>query len=438
MNVCKLIILFLLLSTVSPGQQRKETLQLQVWRISEVMYHDVINPPAAARFYAYSLLAGYDIMRRLSDVDPLPLPLRTQVAVKTRKAGELYTEFAVFYGILETGKLILPSGYLLEEKQEALLTYYKDQFPPEDLQEARKIAIQVSQEIVQWSKGDGYFRLSTLKKFTPSGGDSCWRPTAPEYMQAVEPHWKTLRLFLLDSVEQFQPDRPVAFDTRPTAPFMRLVKEVYETVNNLTDEQKAIANFWDCNPFAVQFQGHMSIGLKKLSPGGHWLGITGITAEKAKLDLSSSLQLHTIVALTLHDAFTSCWDEKFRSNRLRPETAINRYIDPRWKPLLQTPPFPEYSSGHSVISSAVAEVLTSMVGDAFEFTDTIESYIGLLPRNFPSFRKAAEEACISRLYGGIHFRDAIENGARQGKVIGQFIIKKLHLKPLIRPVKALP
>jgi hypothetical protein len=402
------------------------------------MYHDVINPPAAARFYAYSLLTGYDIMSRLSHVDPLPLPLRTHVAIKTRKPWELYTEFAVFYGILETGKLILPSGYLLEEKQEALLQCFKELLPAEDLQEAREIAKQVSQEIVQWSKGDGYFRLSTLKKYTPSGGDSCWRPTAPEYMHAVEPHWKTLRLFLLDSVEQFLPDRPIAFDAGPASPFMKLVKEVYKTVNHLTDEQKAIANFWDCNPFAVQFQGHMSIGLKKLSPGGHWLGITGITADKAKLDLYSSLQLHTIVALTLHDAFTSCWDEKFRSNRLRPETAINRYMDPRWKPLLQTPPFPEYSSGHSVISSAVAEVLTSMVGDDFEFTDTIESYIGLLPRNFPSFRKAAEEACISRLYGGIHFRDAIENGARQGKLIGQFIIKKLHLKPLIRPVKALP
>jgi hypothetical protein len=135
------------------------------------------------------------------------------------------------------------------------------------------------------------------------------------------------------------------------------------------------------------------------------------------------------VALTLHDAFISCWEEKYRSNRIRPETAINRYIDEKWKPLLQTPPFPEYSSGHSVISTAAAEVLTFFLGDNFSFTDTTETYIGLPARDFTSFRNAAAEARISRLYGGIHFRDAIENGGEQGRRAGEFILQKLGFKP---------
>jgi len=136
--------------------------------------------------------------------------------------------------------------------------------------------------------------------------------------------------------------------------------------------------------------------------------------------------------MTLMDAFISCWDEKYRSNRIRPETAINRHINPRWQPLLQTPPFPEYTSGHSVISTAVAELLTYLIGPDFAFTDTTEVIFDLPERSFTSFRQAAGEAAISRLYGGIHYRDAIENGQEQGKSIGTFIVKKLR-KAGIKP-----
>jgi hypothetical protein len=247
-------------------------------------------------------------------------------------------------------------------------------------------------------------------------------------MAAVDPHWRTIRTFFLDSSQQFKPLLAVPFDNSKTSEFYKLTKEVYDVTNQLTAEQKLIANFWDCNPFAVQFQGHMSIGLKKVSPGGHWMGITGIACEKANLDFDNTILMHTLVALTLHDAFISCWDEKYRSNRIRPETAINRYIDEKWKPLLQTPPFPEYSSGHSVISTAVAEVLTYFLGDNFSFIDSTETYIGLPIREFSSFRKAAAEARISRLYGGIHYRDAIENGGISGEQIGKFIVKKLGMQ----------
>jgi len=126
------------------------------------------------------------------------------------------------------------------------------------------------------------------------------------------------------------------------------------------------------------------------------------------------------------DAFISCWDEKYRSNRIRPETFINRYIDIKWKPLLQTPPFPEYTSGHSVMSTATADVLTYLLGDGFAFTDNSEELFEIPARSFTSFRQAAAEAAISRLYGGIHYRDAIENGQQQGREIGTFIVGRLQ------------
>jgi hypothetical protein len=200
---------------------------------------------------------------------------------------------------------------------------------------------------------------------------------------------------------------------------------VYETGKSLNEEQKLIANFWDCNPFKVEFTGHMAIGVKKISPGGHWIGITGIASEKAKLNFAETAYIHALMGMTLHDSFVSCWKAKYETNRIRPETVINQQIDRSWKPLLQTPPFPEYTSGHSVISSASAEILTGYFGSNFSFLDSSEVYFGLPERAFSSFYQAADEASISRLYGGIHFRDAIENGVLQGKKIGKHILEKI-------------
>ena len=157
------------------------------------------------------------------------------------------------------------------------------------------------------------------------------------------------------------------------------------------------------------------------------MGITGIACKKAGLSLDSAIFVHAIVATTLHDAFISCWQEKYKSDRIRPETAINKYLDSEWRPLLQTPPFPEYSSGHSVVSSSVSVVLTHLLGDDFEFTDTSEVFFGLPARRFNSFYEAANEAALSRLYGGIHFRDACEEGLAQGKKVGQLVLNSLIL-----------
>ncbi|HEX6171506.1 MAG TPA: vanadium-dependent haloperoxidase [Chitinophagaceae bacterium] len=416
---------------MSKVKLNKPSVQQQVWNLTEVMYHDVVNPPAAARFYSYALLTGYEILSRLNPGTPsLQHLLKQYPTDKIERPANLNTELTVLYGILETGKNIIPSGYLLEEKQKALLTFYTSMPDAKSFVDSSvAFAKLVSKSIVQYSRTDGYFQLSIKKRYKPIDNESAWKPTPPEYMAAVEPYWRTIRCFFLDSAAAFKPISAIEFNKDKASGFYKLVKEVYDATNQLTDEQKLIANYWDCNPFAVQFQGHMSIGLKKISPGGHWMSIAGIASQKAKLDFTNTVMIHTVVALTLHDAFISCWDEKYRSNRIRPETAINRYIDEKWKPLLQTPPFPEYSSGHSVISTAAAEVLTFFLGDNFSFTDTTETYIGLPARDFTSFRNAAAEARISRLYGGIHFRDAIENGGEQGRRTGEFILQKLGLKP---------
>jgi hypothetical protein len=197
---------------------------------------------------------------------------------------------------------------------------------------------------------------------------------------------------------------------------------VYDFGKNLSQEQSDIAMFWDCNPFALQQLGHLEFGIKKISPGGHWIGITGIACKTQKLTLSKTVYVHALVSIGIADAFISCWNDKYKYNRIRPVTAIKKLIDHNWSPLLQTPPFPEYTSGHSVISTTASTILTHLFGDHFSFTDDTEKEFGLPQRKFNSFIQASKEAAISRLYGGIHFRDAIENGIKEGAQIGKFII----------------
>lgn len=424
-----IIILFFSIPLIGPAQDREaaEKLRQEVFSLTKVMYHDVVNPPAAARFYAYCMLTAYEINWQFRRQQPsFQKQFKNYPLINLQAdSNTVNISFAVLYGLLETGKNILPSGYLLEEEQQQLFDRYKLKLQKPILDSSIALAKQVSKSILQYSRQDGYFKLSTLRRYSLKGTDSTWRPTPPEYMAAVEPNWHTIRTFFLDSAMQFPSLPAIYYNTAKASSFYQLAKEVYETGNNLSNEQRFIANYWDCNPFAVQYSGHMSVGLKKISPGGHWMSIAGIAGSQAGLDLSKTLLLYATVACSLHDAFVVCWNEKFRSNRLRPETAINRLIDEKWKPLLQTPPFPEYTSGHSVISTATAEILSNFLGDDFSFTDTTETYIGFPSRKFSSFRQAADEACISRLYGGIHFRDAIENGKEQGQRIARYIIRKL-------------
>ena len=139
------------------------------------------------------------------------------------------------------------------------------------------------------------------------------------------------------------------------------------------------------------------------------------------------MAIHTLVSIGLMDAFICCWDEKYRSNRIRPETAIRNIIDQSWQPFLQTPPFPEYLSGHSTISASSSTILTHFFGDNFSYTDTIEVSFGLPARRFSSFKHAANEAAISRFYGGIHFMDAVDNGLEVGEKVGRRVIEKTGL-----------
>lgn len=412
----------------SQHQQDLQMLADNVFHLSEVMLHDVASPPAASRVYAYALLGAYEVVfLGKGQLPDLNKKFKVNPGMQPGSAlKKMNVSFCANYALLEVGRQLMPSGYLLEEKKKILIHHFKTNknFSEKEIAQQVRYAMEIANQVVRYAKSDGYNKLSTFIRYTPSKAEGHWYPTPPAYMAAVEPQWKTIRPFFLDSAAQFAPPPPAPFSKDTTSSFYQQMKEVY-TLRHMTDEQREISNFWDCNPFAVAISGHLAMGIKKISPGGHWMGITGIACKKAAISLDSAIFIHTMVATTLHDSFISCWNEKYRSDRIRPEAAINKYLDPEWRPLLQTPPFPEYTSGHSVVSSSVAVVLTYLLGDNFSFTDTSEIVFGLPERHFKSFNEAASEAALSRLYGGIHFRDACEQGLIQGRGVGEFILHNL-------------
>lgn len=435
-------VLTLLLYTSTYGQSKKPLepyLQVQpiIFSLSAVMIHDVVNPPAASRFYSYALLGAYEIVtQNNSSIPPLSGIIKSYTATKIEMPAAKYNyRIAAVYCILETGKRMLPSGYMLQaEEEKYILTLKRNKISTAIIDSSIAVAVQMAENILSYAKTDGYGKLSAKLRYTPTKGDQYWYPTPPAYIEAVEPNWRTIRPMLMDSCNQFTPIPAMPFSKDTSSNFYKMAVEVYDISKKLNPLQLHIASFWDCNPFVVNTSGHMAIGYKKISPGGHWMNITGIVARKAGLDFNSVIVLHSMVSVTLVDAFISCWDEKYRSNRIRPETYINKYIDLKWQPILQTPPFPEYTSGHSVISTAAAEVLTYFMGDNFTYTDNSEDFFDIKPRSFTSFRQAAAEAAVSRLYGGIHFRDGIENGVAQGRAVAEYEVSKiirLGFKPLI-------
>jgi hypothetical protein len=397
-----------------------------VTNMSSLMIHDITNPPLAARFFAYSFLAGYEVIAQNdSAYKSMYGVLNNYPAVKKPAVKNYSYQLASLFAVLETTGKLQPSGKLLDSVKLLLIDSSAAKGINADIIKASKqYGEEVAKEILNYARNDGYRNISEYPRYTPREGEGYWYPTPPGFFAAVEPYFNKLRPFIIDSASQFKPDAPVSFSTKKGSPFYLLMDSVYQTSTHLTDEQKAIASFWDCNPFAMEDDGHLRVGIKKISPGAHWMGIAGIACKKENFSFNKTMQVHAFLAATLMDAFICCWDEKYRSHRIRPETAIRKIIDPSWMPLLQTPPFPEYLSGHSVISAASAEILSDFFGNDFSYTDDVEVAYGLPARAFQSFRQAAAEAGISRFYGGIHFMDAVRTGLQQGKSVGGFILSE--------------
>lgn len=411
----------------------REDYHLAINKLTETLVHDIFSPPTASRSYVYPSIAAYEILNQNNETyHSLANQLNGLSALKMSvNPKDVNLKLASLIAYLDVSKDLVFSKENIIDYRDSLYVQW-DYQNSEDFRTAKQYGLEMANHIIEWMNNDGYKETRSMPTYNIYSEDpSTWQPTPPAYMDGIEPHWDKLRPFILDSASQFKPKPYPKFSMKPKTLFFEEVLTVYETVKEIREkgnesQEIKIAQFWDCNPFVSVNKGHYMFAEKKITPGAHWIGITKIANNKTNANYHKTVFAHTKVSIAIADAFISCWDEKYRSNLVRPETLINEFIDPTWLPVLQTPPFPEYTSGHSVISNTSAVVLSSIYGDDFEFLDTTEIPYGLPSRFFDSFQSAADEATISRLYGGIHYESAIYEGKEQGILIGNFINDNIH------------
>jgi hypothetical protein len=399
-------------------------------RLTNVIIHDIFSPPVASRIYAYPSIAAYEVAVL---ADPQYKSLMGQLngfeATDFDTEDEIYYPLASLVAYYKVATALIFSEEMMNTHKEAALKEIKSKgIPKKVFNRSIQLGEEVADHVIAYSKLDNYHQSRSFEKYTVNSAPHTWQPTPPAYMEGIEPHWNKIRSFVLDSAGQYKSVPPTEFSSDKTSQFFKEAEEVFVTTQNLSTEQKDIAMFWDCNPYKVNVKGHVMFAEKKITPGGHWMGIAAISAKTVGKDWKGTAEVLAMTGIALFDGFIACWDEKYRSVLIRPETYINKYIDEEWLPLLQTPPFPEYTSGHSVISNAAAETLTSLFGEPFHFVDSTEVAYGLPVREFDSFRQAADEAAISRLYGGIHYMPAIVHGSTKGQKVGHHLLGRVSTK----------
>lgn len=439
---CKVKLIIVALTAILVSCNKEEPIVItpnqfhsSINKVVEVMVNDIFSPPVASRVFVYPNIAAYEILAmkndqfntiagQLNGLTPIP---------KLESSKNINYELAALIAHIDLSRNLIFSENKIVSFRDSLYTLWENK-NKSVFESSQAYGLKVSNHISTWMNKDNYKQTQAMSKYIVNTEDiSKWQPTPPAYMDGIEPHWNKIRPMVLDSPSQFKPEAPPNFSMEENSPFYKEVKEVYETSNRIKEkgdgsEEIKIAQFWDCNPYVSVTRGHLTFAAKKITPGAHWIGIAKIASEKSNFDVTETIHAYTKTSIAIFDAFISCWDEKYRSNLVRPETLINKYFNANWRPILQTPPFPEYTSGHSVISNAAATSLTSIFGENFEFDDDTEVPYGLPVRSFKSFNAAAEEATMSRLYGGIHFRSAIEIGQDQGKKISQYVQDNLNMK----------
>jgi hypothetical protein len=396
-------------------------------KLTQLIIYDVFSPPVASRIYAYSSLASYEairnahpkyvsVIKQLKGFDAPPEPQ------KGKKYNFTLSATKAFFTVVHKFTFSVDS---IKNYEDGIYGRFKNELDDSTYQRSIAYGEQIGKIILKRAATDNYSQTRGKPKFLGSNDPGKWRPTAPDYMDGVEYCWGTMKTFMLNSSSQFLPPPPPAFSDDKNSIYFKQNLEVYNQSKNLNQQQKDIARYWDDNPFVVEHSGHMMFANKKITPGGHWIGITAIACKKSHADAVKTAQAYALTSIAMFDAFICCWQEKYKSSYIRPVTVINEKIDREWIPMLQTPPFPEYPSGHSTITRAAAVMLTRLFGDHFAFQDTSDlHYIGM-QRHFDSFVQAANEASISRFYGGIHYLNSVNVGADQGKKVSDYMIGKL-------------
>lgn len=402
-------------------------------QLTEVIIQDMFSPPVSSRIYCYTSLAAYEAIKfdnpnynsltdQLNGFEAMPVP------EKNKSYNFLLAATKAFFTVAE--KITFSRDSLIQYENK-IYPQFEALLDKEIYDRSISFGDSIGKTILKRAANDNYKETRGMPKFLGSNEPGKWRPTPTDYLDALEPNWEMIKVLAVNS-DQAECPAPPAFSTDTTSEFFKYMKEVYAITTHLTDSQKTIAKYWDDNPFVIEHSGHLMFGNKKITPVGHWIGITGIACKKTNADAVKTAEAYALTSVAMFDVINACWKVKYKYNHIRPVTVINEFLDRNWQPFLQTPPFPEHSSGHSGISASAATVLTKLFGDNFAFEDTSDlEYIGM-KRSFQSFMQAANEASISRVYGGIHYRTGVDAGAIQGREVGEYVINKFLRVPSVK------
>lgn len=412
-----------------------EIVQRWNWFITDIMVDEIRTPCNISRVYAYFNMAGYEAARagfpnfrsfagQVNGLPDMPQP-------DASKRYDWRVSLVAAYKVIGD-ELTFTPGRVDSMYDEDMGRFKASGVAADVIDRSRAFGESVGKRMLLRSKTDGYVKNTARARYVIPKGPGLWEPTPPDFVDPVDPFWNDVVPWVLKSATQFRPEPPTPYSTKKGSAFYKQAMEVYTINKNLNDSQKLVASFWDCNPIHSFHHGHVMFTSRQISPAGHWINITKIACQKKNLGMMESLQAYTLVSVSIADAFLSCWTEKYviTDGGIRPVTYIRKYIDTAWLPEIQTPPFPEHTSGHSTISAAAGEMLTHVFGE-MPFDDNTETYLtyrdGKMPvRSFPNFMTAAREAAMSRLWGGIHFRHSNEAGTKNGIQVADHIWKTVR------------
>ncbi|MEV4499557.1 vanadium-dependent haloperoxidase [Micromonospora arborensis] len=391
------------------------------------------SPPGGARIYAYAALAEYEVWRQIAaggdaarGSDGIVAKLNGAPPLPAAPAGlDLAAAVAATYARMIKG--LLPGKHPKERIQLLLNRDLNERLRAGVAQGAitRSVnyAADVSDAILRWARTDGRAEAFS-RRHSAAAELGTWVPTPPLFSPPTDPFAGTVRTFSLVSVDEVGLAPPPPFSVHPTSALYQEARRVCDAGKTLTDEQRDTAFFWaDATTTQTGFDAPGGTP----GPAGHWLYNACSIELQHGIDPLRGCRIRASLAVAMHDAFTACWHFKFRHNLIRPETYINQHIDPDWRPMIMTPSFPEYPSGHSVVSHSAAQLLSVAIGNR-PFTDERLTHLGIPGTRFASPHQAAESASASRLFGGLHFPIGITSGARLGQEIGARVAHRLNVK----------
>lgn len=408
-----------------PASQLSSKMAVEWLQLSyEVVKFQDIPAPICSRFYGYIGITVYEAIHKgipghkslagqLNEMPEMPQP-----------AEVVYDWLSVMIGALNVVSretLFEPHSYsigLIDELYNRQVQERKDSVAAEIVDRSLNYGVQIGNAIVDWANTDNFLALHNTPYTAPprSENPSFWEPTAPG-ADYIEPYLGQNRPFCMPTGDYCFVPLGITFDTLPGTFFYLDGLEVLEKSQSLNQDERNIALFWEDKTGTGQ-------------PPGHWMSITNNMVLRFNLNLAEAGKLYALMGVSTRDAFISAWESKLRINLLRPKTYIRNYLgEPNWNEFINTPPWPDYTSGHSVGSGAASTILTHFLGDNIQFVDsTHDNQPGRRNRTFNSFYHAAEESSWSRLYGGIHYRRAIEHGVQQGRLVAQVVLGKIKFE----------